>query len=127
MGAHYTLSSVNPEEIKSAAGRFDLILFTANVPLDWNLYLSTLKPRGRLHLAGAFLDPIEFSWIPLAFGQLDVSASPVGSPATIAKMLDFAALHSIKPIIQKYKFSQVNEAVTKVRNGEGKYRVVLCH
>ena len=127
MGAHHTLSSVDEEEIKSAAGRFDLILFAANVPLDWNLYLSTLKPRGRLHLAGAFLDPVEFSWVPLALGQLTVSSSPVGSPATIAKMLDFAALHNIKPIIEKYKFCEVNEALAKVRNGQGKYRVVLCH
>lgn len=127
MGAHHTLSSVDEAEIQSAAGRFDLILSAANVKLDWNLYLSTLKPRGRLHLVGAFLEPIDIGWFPLALSQLTVSASPVGSPATIAKMLDFAALHNIKPVIEKYKFSEVNEALAKVRNGGAKYRVVLCH
>lgn len=127
MGAHHVLSSVDPQAIQSAAGRFDLIMFAGNVKLDWNLYLSTLKPRGRLHLAGGFLEPIDVSWLLLLSGQLSVSSSPVGSPATIARMLDFAALHNIKPIIEKYKFSEVNEAVAKVRNGQGKYRVVLCN
>jgi len=51
-----------------AAGRFDLILSTVNVKLDWNAYLGTLKPRGRLHFIGATLEPIDVAVFPLLAG-----------------------------------------------------------
>ena len=38
LGAHHTLNSRDPKEIAAAAGRFDLIISTVNVKLDWNLY-----------------------------------------------------------------------------------------
>ncbi|MBU2223776.1 MAG: NAD(P)-dependent alcohol dehydrogenase, partial [Gammaproteobacteria bacterium] len=44
LGAHQCINSRNADDIALAAGRFDFILSTVNVKLDWNLYLSTLKP-----------------------------------------------------------------------------------
>jgi uncharacterized zinc-type alcohol dehydrogenase-like protein len=126
LGAHRTLSSRDPQEIEAAAGRFDLVISTVNVKLDWNLYLGTLKPRGRLHFVGATLDPLDISVFSLIMGQRSVSGSPVGSPATIAAMLDFAGLHDIRPVIEKFGFDDVNEAVERLRSGQARYRVVLC-
>jgi len=100
LGAHHTLNSRDENEIKGAAGRFDYILSTVNVKLDWNLYLGTLAPRGRLHFVGATLEPLDIGVFSLIGAQRSVSGSPVGSPATIAKMLDFANLHQIKPEIE---------------------------
>jgi uncharacterized zinc-type alcohol dehydrogenase-like protein len=62
----------------------------------------------------------------LIMAQRSVSGSPVGSPATIAAMLDFANQHGVKPVIEKYKFDQVNEAMDHLRSGKAKYRVVLA-
>ena len=53
-----------------------------------------------------------------------VSGSPVGSPATVAMMLDFANLHQIKPEIEKFKFTDINKAIARLRSGEARYRVV---
>ena len=122
----HTLNSRDEDEIKSAAGRFDYILSTVNVKLDWNLYLGTLAPRGRLHFVGATLEPLDIGVFSLIGGQRSVSGSPVGSPATMAKMLDFAKLHQIKPVIEKFKFADINKAIDRVRSGEARYRVVLC-
>jgi uncharacterized zinc-type alcohol dehydrogenase-like protein len=58
-------------------------------------------------------------------GQRSVSGSPVGSPANIAKMLEFAARHGVKPVIETFPFAQVNEAMDRVRKGQAHYRVVL--
>jgi len=58
--------------------------------------------------------------------QRSVSGSPVGSPATVFKMLDFANLHQIKPEIEKFKFTDINKAIERLRSGEARYRVVLC-
>lgn len=126
MGAHHTLNSRDAKEIQAAAGRFDFIISTVNVRLDWNLYLSTLKPRGRLHFVGATLEPLDINVFSLIGGQHSISGSPVGSRATIASMLAFSHLHHIKPVIEKFSFDAVNEAVARLRSGEAHYRVVLA-
>ena len=125
MGAHYTLNSRNANAIKAAAGRFDLILSTVNIKLDWNGYLGALKPRGRLHFVGATLDPLEINVFSLMMGQRTISGSPVGSPATITKMLEFAKRHDIKPVIEKFSFDRINEALDRLRSGNVHYRIVL--
>lgn len=125
LGAHHTLNSRDPKALESAAGRFDLLISTVNVKLDWNLYLGTLKPRGRLHFVGATLDPLDINVFSLIMAQRSISGSPVGSPATIGKMLEFALRHDIKPVIEVFSFDQINEAVDRLRSGKAHYRVVL--
>jgi uncharacterized zinc-type alcohol dehydrogenase-like protein len=125
LGAHRTINSRNQNEIEAAAGKFDLILSTVNVKLDWNAYIATLRPKGRLHFVGATLEPLDLGVFPMIMGQRSVSASPVGSPATIAKMLEFAARHDIKPVTESFSFDQVNEAMERLRSGQARYRIVL--
>lgn len=125
LGAHHCINSRNADEIAAAAGRFDFILTTVNVKLDWNLYLSTLKPKGRLHFVGATLEPLDLNVFSLIGAQRSVSGSPVGSPATIKKMLDFALQHDIKPVVEMFKFDQINEAIAHLESGKARYRIVL--
>jgi uncharacterized zinc-type alcohol dehydrogenase-like protein len=125
MGAHSTINSRSSEELEKAAGLFDFIISTVNVKLDWNAYVSTLQPKGRLHIVGATLEPLDVGVFPLIMGQRSISGSPVGSPATITKMLDFTARHKIKPIVEKYRFDQANEAIDRLKSGETRYRIVL--
>ena len=126
LGAHDTINSRNQIEIEAAAGQFDLIISTVNVKLDWNAYINALRPKGRLHLLGVLTDPIDIDMVPMLFGQRSVSSSPVGSPETISQMLDFAAQHNIKPVIEKFSFEQVNEALARLKSGQARYRIVLC-
>ena len=125
MGAHHCINSTNAADIAAAAGRFDFILTTVNVKLDWNLYLSTLKPKGRLHFVGATLEPLDLNVFGLIMAQRSVSGSPVGSPATITKMLDFALQHDIQPVVESFKFDQINEAIARLKSGQARYRIVL--
>jgi uncharacterized zinc-type alcohol dehydrogenase-like protein len=125
LGAHATLNSRDAAEITAAAGRFDLIISTVNVKLDWNLYLNTLAPRGRLHFVGAVPEPLDLNVFALIGAQRCVSGSPTGSPETMVKMLDFAVRHNIKPVIEKYPFNDVNAALARLRSGQAHYRIVL--
>ena len=125
MGAHKTLDSRSLSDINSAKGCFDLILSTVNVKLDWNAILGTLRPKGRLHLLGATVAPLDLSLFPMLMGQLSVSSSPVGSPANIAKMLEFSARHQIKPVTEHFKLSEANEAFEHLHSGKARYRIVL--
>ena len=127
LGADYTLDSRNPDELTAAAGRFDFIISTVNVKLDWPSYMNTLKPKGRLHFVGATLEPLNISAFSLITAQRSVSGSPVGSPATIKQMLDFAKQHEIQPIVEFYDFKDVNAAIERLASGKARYRVVLKH
>ena len=127
LGAHKTLNSRDAAEIETAANGFDFIISTVNVKLDWNLYLGTLKPKGRLHFVGAVTESLDLSIFPLLGGQRSVSASPVGSPATIEMMLDFARLHKIKPQIESFPMSKINEAFAHLKSGNARYRIVLSN
>lgn len=127
LGAHQTLNSHNPANLEAAAGQFDLILSTVNVKLDWNAYIATLRPKGRLHFVGAVLEPLDIGIFPLILGQRSISGSPVGSPGSLKTMLDFAAQHKIKPAIETYRFAQANQALAKLASGEARYRIVLAH
>ena len=127
MGAHSTLNSRDQGEIESAAGSFDFIISTVNVKLDWNLYLNTLKPKGRLHFVGATMEPLDVGVFSLLMGQKSISGSPVGSPTTIELMLEFARLHKVKPQIEVYPMSKINEAFDHLKSGNAKYRIVLSN
>ena len=126
LGAHAIINSLDPEEIAAAAGSFDLLISTVNVKLDWNLYLNTLSPRGRLHFVGAVLEPLDIQAFALIPAQRTVSGSPVGSPDTMLQMLEFVKRHDIKPVIEKLPYSKVNEAIARLRSGRTHYRIVLC-
>ncbi len=125
MGAHETIDSRDEQAIEAAAGRFDMLIITVNVPLNWNAYIAALKPRGRLHFVGAVLAPLDLAVFPMIGGQKSVSGSPVGSPATIARMLEFCARHNIKPVTEHFPMSDVNAAFDHLRAGKARYRIVL--
>ena len=125
MGAHHVVNSKDPEQLKPLARSLDFVMVTVNVPLDWNAYIDTLSPRGRLHFVGAVLEPLNIGVFPLLVGQRSVSASPLGSPATTAQMLDFCARHDISAVTENFPMSKVNEALARVESGKARYRVVL--
>lgn len=126
-GADHFVNSRDPKALEETAGSFDLILSTVNASLDWNAYIAALRPKGRLHIVGAVPQPVSVEIFPMLVGQKSVSASPLGSPATTTKMLEFAVRHRIQPTIETFKFSQINDAMEKLRNGKPRYRLVLKH
>jgi hypothetical protein len=60
-------------------------------------------------------------------GQKTLSASPLGSPSTVTKMLEFCQRHSIKPTCEFFPFSKINDALERLRSGKARYRIVLQH
>ena len=125
LGAHHVVNSRRPGELEQLAGRFDFILSTVNVELDWALYLAALAPKGRLHSVGAVPSPIPVPAFSLIAGQKSVSGSPVGSPATTRKMLEFCARHGIAAVTEHFHMSRANDAIAHLAAGKARYRLVL--
>jgi alcohol/geraniol dehydrogenase (NADP+) len=124
-GANHVVSSKNAAAIRKLAGSFDLLISTVNVKLDWDALIATLAPNGRLHVAGAVLEPIPIAAFSLILQQRSVSGSPTGSPVAIETMLDFAARHNIAPQSEHYPMSKINEAFARLASGKARYRIVL--
>lgn len=125
LGAHQTINSRDEQAVAEAAGYFDLIISTVAVHLDWNLYLTTLAPKGRLHFVGATTEPLDINVFNLLMQQRSISGTPSGSPATIRKMLEFARRHEIAPVIERFAMTDINHALDHLRAGKARYRIVL--
>lgn len=125
MGASRVVNSRDPAAIRGLSGQLDLLIVTVNVPLDWNAYLQTLAPQGKLHVVGAVLEPMPIPAFTLISGQKAVAGSPTGSPLGLRRLVDFAARHQIAPTVEYFPMSQINEALQHVRDGKARYRVVL--
>ena len=125
MGAHRVVNSRDTSQLEKIAGSLDFILSTVNVDLDWGAFLAALGPKGRFHTVGVIPSPVPAEAFPLIVGQKSISGSPLGSPATIRKMLDFCARHRIEPITEHFPMSQVNEAIAHLESGKARYRIVL--
>lgn len=126
-GANHFVNSRDVDALKAVTGRFDFILSTVNASLPWDKYLNALSSRGRLHFVGAVLEPLSIPVFSLLGGQKSVSASPLGSPATIRKMLEFCVRHQIAPKTKTYQFSAVNEALAELSATKPAHRLVLTH
>lgn len=125
LGAHHVANSRDSTQLQKLAGSLDFILVTANVTLDWPAIINALAPRGRLHIVGAVLEPIPVAVFSLLVGQKSLSGSPLGSPATTSRMLEFCARHGIAPTVESFPMSKVNEAFEHLRAGKARYRIVL--
>lgn len=124
-GAHHVVSTGDRKAIAGIAASLDLLLVTANVSLDWPALLQTLKPKGRMHVVGAVLEPMGIPAFSLIGGQKSVSGSPTGSPTMIAAMLDFASRHKIAPQVEHFSMNRVNDALAHLAAGKARYRIVL--
>lgn len=125
MGATRVINSRDPKALESIAGSLDFILNTTNVSLDWNTYLSTLAPKGKLHTVGAVLEPMAIPAFSLIMGEKSVGGSPLGSPALTRTMLEFCVRHDIYPIVEEFPLAKVNEAMQHLEAGKARYRIVL--
>jgi uncharacterized zinc-type alcohol dehydrogenase-like protein len=125
LGAHKVVASTDSAAMKTIAGTLDFLLVTASADLDWLALLGTLRGKGSLHFVGIVPSAIPVHVFNLIPQQKSLSGSPVGSPKTMATMLEFCARHQILPQVEHFPMSQVNTAINHLRSGKARYRIVL--
>jgi uncharacterized zinc-type alcohol dehydrogenase-like protein len=127
LGAHRVINSRDTAQLTAARGTLALVLNTTNASLNWPLYIDCLAPRGRLHTVGVISEPVGLAAFPMIAGQKSFSGSPLGSPVTTAKMLEFSARHRIAPVTEMFPLSKVNEALAHLEAGKARFRIVLVN
>ena len=124
MGATRFLATKGTDELKEAAGSFDFIISTVGADLPWDDYVAALRPQGRLVLVGIPDAALKITPFPLLY-EKSVSGGQCGGPTDTAAMLDFAARSGVRPIVERFKMADINQAIDHVRAGKPRYRVVL--
>jgi alcohol/geraniol dehydrogenase (NADP+) len=124
-GAHYFCNWQNPEDVNKLLSSQDLILSTVSSEIDWEKCLSLLRNNGVFCLLGAPISMLNIPLTSILFGQKTITSSVVGGRSLMTEMLNFAALHQIKPMIETMPIFQVNEAMDKILANKARYRIVL--
>ena len=125
-GASRFIATKGTDELKKAANSFDFILLTASgTGLDFQALIDALRPGGTLCVTAPPEAMITVSANSLLSKEKRLVGGRTGSPSDMARMLDFAARHGIKPMLNRFKMSDINAAVNLVRAGKARYRVVL--
>jgi alcohol/geraniol dehydrogenase (NADP+) len=127
LGAHNFVNTRDTGALKKVAGSFDLLLSTVSADQDWQAYVNALRPKGMLCLVGASPAPVQVQGASLISHQKAVSGSNTGSPHDLAEMLDVAARHGVKAITERFAMAKANDAVTKVKKNQVRYRAVLAN
>ncbi|KAG2216051.1 hypothetical protein INT45_001563 [Circinella minor] len=128
-GAHTFMASKDftPDYIEKAP-KFDLILDTVSVDLEWETYFDLLDRNGAFYLIGLPEGPVEIkNIIGFLQSQKTFKASMLSGRYTVDLMLEFAARHGIKPAIVKYPLTTegLSKAVKDSESNSIRYRAVL--
>lgn len=113
------------ETFITLAGRFDLIIHTVSVAINWNLYLNLLKVNGIMVVVGApeHMVPVHaFSLIP---GRKSLAGSMIGSIKETQEMLDFCGKHNIVSETETINIQDINDAYERVLKSNVRYRFVI--
>lgn len=124
-GAHAFYSTGEPGTLDKLKKRFDLILNTISVKLDWDRYVDLLKFEGTLVLIGVPPSMVEVRPDNLIFARRSISGSLIGGIAETQEMLDFCGKHNIVPEIEIIPIQKINEAYDRILKSDVRYRFVI--
>lgn len=126
LGADEVIISTDENQMKSVAGKFDVIIDTVPYVHDVNPYVATLNISGTLVLVGYLggLEPI-LNTVPMIMGRRSVAASLIGGIAETQEMLDFCGRHNIVSEIEMITMQNINESYERMLKSDVKYRFVI--
>jgi uncharacterized zinc-type alcohol dehydrogenase-like protein len=125
LGASRVIASNDRDALGRERERYDLILSTVHVELDWARYVRALRPGGNLCLLGVPNAKLTVPIGMLVDGQRSISGSVIASPAGIRRTLACAANSGVRPIIEVLPMAEAERGLARTRDGSARLRVVL--
>lgn len=126
-GAQHFVVTSKAEEVAAAKDSIDFLLVTASGPeLDWAQLFGFLANGGQIVVMGfTGMTPIPVPPMAMIMKQCGIVGSAGNTRGAAHQMLEFAALHGIKPQIEVLSIAEINLAIKKVTEGTVRYRMVL--
>ena len=105
----------------------DVLLVTTSAQPTWDLYLPLLSPGAKIFPLSIDEGDFHFPYMPLLLQGLTIQGTVVAPRHLHQRMLAFAALHKIKPMINEFPLTKegIEKAVDTLQKGEMRYRGVL--
>ena len=126
LGAHEFVASKENPEFKGVKGVDYLFVSTSAQP-DWKLYLSVMNPEGTVVPLTVDFSDMTHPYFDIVFKQLKICGSLVGRRYTHRKMLEFAAFHNVRAMIEELPMTEegLNTAFERLEKGDVRFRFVL--
>ncbi|KAF2008899.1 GroES-like protein [Aaosphaeria arxii CBS 175.79] len=107
--------------------KVDCLLVTTSAQPDWELILPVMAPDSKIFPLSVAEGNFSIPYMPLLLNGIRVQGSVVAPRAQHRKMLEFAAQHNIKPIINEFPLTAdgITEAMQTLKDGKMRYRGVL--
>lgn len=128
LGAHkfVAMNREGSQELKDWWPLTRLLVTTAAQP-DWKVVLPMMAPKARIYPLSVSDGNIEIPYMPLILQGIIVQGSIIATRAVQREMLEFASLHGIRPIIEKFPMTEegIKTAMDRLEKGKVFYRAVL--
>ncbi len=127
LGAHEYIDTdaSEPAAALHALGGARVVLATAPASRAITAVIDGLGRNGVLIIVGVDQEPIQVTPLQLIQGRHRLQGWPSGSPRDSEDTLHFSALAGIRPMIETYPLSEVNQAYARMIENRARFRVVL--
>ncbi|KAF8851085.1 GroES-like protein [Acephala macrosclerotiorum] len=128
LGAHHFVATKGVDKLEVPRKISHLLITTSKMP-DWNQYASILAPMASIYplTITDFETKLEVPFMQFLLSGWKIIGSTVPPKRVYVEMLQFAALHGVKPVIEKFPLDLggVKESLKKLDEGKMRYRGVL--
>ncbi|KAK3657784.1 hypothetical protein LTR56_002163 [Elasticomyces elasticus] len=126
LGAHEFFAMKGAKEIKVSHQLNRLLVTTSALP-EWDLIMPILAPGATIHPLSVDDGNFSIPNMPLILNGITIQGSVVASRHVHRSMLEFAALHNIQPVVEKFPMTKegIEEGMAKLEKGGMRFRGVF--
>jgi D-arabinose 1-dehydrogenase-like Zn-dependent alcohol dehydrogenase len=126
LGATEFVSTRGAEKLQ-VSSLIDHLLVTTSQQPDWKQFLPIMAPGGGIYPLTVSKDNLDIPYTPIIARELKIQGSLVAARQVHREMLEFAAQHRIRPIIETFPMTVegIETCMQKLDGGKMRYRGVL--
>ena len=126
LGAHQFLALESGDRLDPKV-TIDRLLVTTSTQPNWANILPMMSMRSTIYTLSVSFADIKMPYMPLILQGISIQGSIAATRIAHREMLEFAAFHKIKPVIEKFPMTAqgIETAMTKMTEGSICYRAVL--
>jgi D-arabinose 1-dehydrogenase-like Zn-dependent alcohol dehydrogenase len=127
LGAHHYIDSTasDPGQALQELGGVDVVLSTVTAADAIAACFSGLRPRGRLVVVGAAMEPVQIPAGALIGGSQAIVGHASGTAQDSEDTLSFSVLSGVRPMIEAFPLERATEAYEKMLSGQARFRMVI--
>ncbi len=127
LGAHEYIDSEGQDvaaELKKLGGA-RVVLATVTSTKAMSPTVEGLGVGGKLLIVGAGIEPLNVTPIQLLGGRKSIAGWPSGTAKDSEDCMNFCAITGIRPMLERFKFKDVEKAYELMMSGKARFRAVI--